>query len=266
MSYVTGRAERPPSTYRDRNSTADRALDVLQLFSEDKLVWTGAEIAEQFQVARSTGYRYLKGLVSAGFVEECSGGFRLGPRIFELSRLARKGLGLSSVARPVMSDLAMQSGETVLLTRRSGNAVVCLELEESKHPVRISYERGHALPINAGAAAQVLLAWESEEEVERTLSTVSLERFTRHTVTDPKRLHKRLAKIRNQGYAVSSGELDTDVLGVAAPIRNAQGDVSAAISVAALTSRVSEEQIDSIIDAVRTAASRISDRLLEIDS
>lgn len=263
---MTGQLDRPASGYRDRNSTADRALDVLQLFTDSKLVWSGSEVSEHFGVARSTGYRYLKGLVSASFIEECDGGFRLGPRIFELARLARKGLGLSQIAKPIMRQLADEAGETVLLTRRSGAAVVCLELEESSHPIRLSYERGHVMPINAGAAAQILLAWAPTDEAADVLSAAPLQRFTQRTVTDPTQLLKRLASIRQQGYAVSSGELDVDVLGIAAPIRAANGTVGAAVSVAALASRVPKNKTSQLTRAVRDAADRISARLQEVDS
>lgn len=263
---MPGQPTRAASGYRDRNSTADRALDVLQLFTDDKLVWSGAEIAEQFGIARSTGYRYLKGLVAAGFIEECDGGFRLGPLVFELARLARKGIGLSEVSRPVMRELADTVGESVLLTRRWGSAVVCLELEESSHPIRLTYERGHILPINAGASAQVLLAWAPDEEIEATLSAAPLRRFTSHTVTDAAKLRARLRQIRAQGFAISRGELDVDVLGIAAPVRSAAGQVSAAISIAALSSRVPDDKIRQMSSAVCAAAQRISDRLQQVDS
>src|ERR1700739_532918 len=93
VSCMPGSNARPASGYRDHNSTADRALDILLLFNEKKLVWTGAEVADQIGVARSPGYRYMQSLVNAGFVEEAPVGFRLGPRIFELARLARAGMG-----------------------------------------------------------------------------------------------------------------------------------------------------------------------------
>jgi DNA-binding IclR family transcriptional regulator len=262
---MTGQPGQRASGYRDSNSTADRALDVLQLFSDDKLVWSGSEIAAQFGVARSTGYRYLKGLVSAGFIEECDGGYRLGPRVFDLARLARKGLGLSEIARPVMRQLADDVGQTVLLTRRSGAAVVCLELEESSHPIRLSYERGHVLPVNAGAAAQVLLAWTPPAEIDKILAAAPMQRFTSRTITTPAALHARLAQIRDQGYAASSGELDTDVLGIAAPVWSASQHVQAAISIAALATKIPHTKTAKITTAVRDAARHISTRLQHIN-
>ncbi|MEU4317751.1 IclR family transcriptional regulator [Nocardia fluminea] len=254
------------STYRERNSTADRALDILLLFSADKPVWTGSEVATELGVARSTGYRYLQSLTTGGFIEEAAGGFRLGPRIFQLARLARAGLGLSEAALPVMQSLAAQINETVLLTRRSGRSVVCLDLVEARQAVRLSYERGQVLPINAGAAAEVLLAWADPAEVTAVLEMAPLERFTPKTLTEPDLLRKRLAHIRKVGFAVSQGELDPHILGVAAPIRNANGAVCAAVSIAALAARVPRTQLRDVESAVCDAAAEISRQLVLRDA
>ena len=114
--------------YRERNSTADRALTVLEMFSDDRLSVTAIEVAAELTVARSTAYRYLESLVSRGFLEEATGsGFQLGVKVLELARLARQGFGLSEVALPRMRRLCEQFGQTVLLTRRVGASVICLE-------------------------------------------------------------------------------------------------------------------------------------------
>jgi DNA-binding IclR family transcriptional regulator len=166
----------------------------------------------------------------------------------------------------VLRELADEVGEAALLTRRTGATVVCLEREETDHPVRLSYERGHVLPINAGAAALVLLAWAPEKEIDEIIERSGLPRFTGATVTDAGVLHERLATIRERGTAVSRGELDEDVLGVAAPIRDAGGEVVAAVSIAALSHRVPDERVPQVQAAVERAAARISERLTIIDS
>ncbi|MFD4602374.1 IclR family transcriptional regulator [Streptomyces sp. NPDC058464] len=204
--------------YRERNSTADRALDILGLFTASRLTLTGQEVATELGTARSTAYRYLQSLVGGGFLEESpQGGFRLGPRVLELARLARRAYGLSEASLPVMDELRDRVGETVLLTRRVGGNAICLERSEADHPARISYERGSILPINAGASALVLLAWLSPEDAESLLAKESLTKFTPNTLTDVGELTARLARIREDGYCVSRGELDQDILGIAAP-------------------------------------------------
>ncbi|MDX2969467.1 IclR family transcriptional regulator [Kribbella solani] len=246
------------SGYRSRNSTADRALDILLLFDDDTLVLSGARVADHLQVARSTAYRYLQSLTSMGFLEENDGGgFRLGPRVLDLARLARKGVGLSDLAQPVMRELARTTGFPVLLTRRTGSAVVCLEREDANQALRLSYERGEILPLNAGAAALVLLAWAPDQVIDEVLDA-PLPRFTEATITDPKQLRSRLAEIRDHEYVSSRAELDRDVLGIAAPVRGLGGEVVAAISVAALSHRISDEELPAVGQLVTKAAEQLS--------
>ncbi len=255
------------SSFQSRNTTADRAIDVLMLFNDQRLVLTAEDVAEQLGMSRSTTYRYLQSLRSYGLIEEgnANGEFRLGPAILRLGHVARKGLGLSEVALPVMHELVAKTGESALLTRRSGNYVVCIERVESEHRVRLSYERGQVMPLHAGASAKVLLAFLKPAEIEAMLSTVPLTRYTEHTTTDAMTLRAQLAAIREARYVVTEGEVDIGVRGVAAPIFGVNGQVLAGISVAGLTYRLSEAVLPSVIQAVREAALIISQRLSDLD-
>ncbi len=260
---VSGMSGTVSPSYRERNSTADRALDILTMFDDDQLVVSGTAVAERLGVARSTAYRYLQSLVAGRFLEEApGGGFRLGLRVLEIARLARRSYGLSEVALPLMEALAAEVQETVLLTRRAGDLVVCVDRAESEsRAVRISYERGSTLPLNAGAAALVLLAWSPEDEVRRLLGAAELRRFTPSTLTDVDALVERMGRIRRLGYSVTRGELDLDVVGISAPIRSQGGQVMAAVSVAALASRLYPEAEAEVAQKLLTTAAEISERL-----
>jgi DNA-binding IclR family transcriptional regulator len=256
----------PTSGYRERNSTADRALDILMMFTDEQPVISGNAVAERLGVARSTAYRYLQSLVNSRFLEEApAGGFRLGLRVLEIARLARRSYGLSEVALPAMATLSERVQETVLLTRRSGELVVCVDrVEAGTRAVRISYERGSSLPLNAGAAALVLLAWSPAAEARKLLRSVQLHRFTPATLTSVDAVMQRLAEIRETGYSITRAELDPDVLGIAAPITDETGQVIAAVSVAALASRISVDAEPGIVEQVLSAARQISDLLVVV--
>lgn len=255
------------NTYRDRNSTADKALDILSMFSDEQLSVSALDVARQLGVARSSAYRYLQSLGQSQFIEEADNGrYRLGRRVLELARLARRGLGLSEIARPVMRRLAEAADEAVLLTRLAGSTVICLEREDADaQAVRLSYERGQVLPTNAGASAYVLLAWLPAAELTTVLSGVSPHAFTERTLTDPDAIRERLGETRRQGFAVSRGELDHDVLGVAAPIRKETGEVVAAISIAAVSARVPDGRLAVLAEQVLHAAEEISASLALVD-
>lgn len=248
--------------YREKNSTADRTLTILMMFSSDRLTLSAADVSEHLGVARSTAYRYLQSLVQTGFLaEDGRGGFSLGMRVLQLARLARRSFGLSEIAVPVMRELAERFHHTVLLTRRVQDHVICLEREEAESQyIRLSYERGQVLSVNAGASAYVLFAWLSEKEQRALFRDAPLERFSTATITDPDAIVQRLRAVRKDGYAISHGEVDPDAIGIAAPIFGAGVDVVAALSIVLIRSRVDDGDLDEITRAVIAAATDISSR------
>jgi DNA-binding IclR family transcriptional regulator len=252
-----------PGSYRERNSTSDRTLDVLAMFTDETPRLTAGELAARLGTARSTAYRYLQALTAAGFIEEDpGGGFRLGMRIFELARVARLSHGFADLAGPVLGELAQATGETALLTRRHGNAVVCLDKREAEgRLLRISYERGTILPPNAGASALILFAWDDPAALTAMLETTTLPQYTPATPVLPADVAAILAPVRDQGYLVTCGALDPDAVGVAAPVRDEGGAVIAAVSVVAVASRASGERLSVLTDAVCRAAETLSSQL-----
>lgn len=251
------------SGYRDRNSTADRALTILEMFSDTQPSISALDVADSLSVARSTAYRYLESLVSRGYLEESpGGGFRLGIMVLKLARVARSGFGLSEVALPRMRELCSEFGQTVVLTRRAGASVVCLERElPSGQLLRISYERGSQLPLTAGASALVLLAWLRESEVRELLSSNNRPQFTERTLTGVDELVTRLTQIRALGYSISHGEVDPDVLGIACPLFDHRHEVVAGLSIIGLGSRISQQEREQMIAALRAAARDIGETL-----
>lgn len=256
------------SGYRERNSTADRALMILQMFDDDRLVLSATDVAERLLVARSTAYRYLQTLVQAQFLsEDGRGGFRLGMKVLQLSRLARRSYGLGDIAIPVMRELTERFHQTVLLTRQMGQAVVCLEREESREQyIRLSYERGTILNLNAGASAQVLLAWLTPAQQQTALQGAVLRQFTPNSIVTPAALIQRLAAIRADGYAITHGEVDSEAVGIAAPIFRSSGEVLAAISVVLIRSRVSDQELDQLKTALLDAANHLSEQAQMLES
>ncbi|WP_394833032.1 IclR family transcriptional regulator [Pendulispora rubella] len=248
---------------RPRNASSDRTLDTLLLFDREHPVLSASYVASQLGVARSTAYRYLESLTASGLVtaEDGDGGFRLGPHILALAQIARHGWDLTKVAVPFMKRIADQVDETVIVTRLSGDRVVCLEREDRPHRIRLSYERGDVMPLNAGAAGLILLAWQPEDELRELIDRHPLPRFTKATITDPAKLRTELAKIRRNGYYVAHGQLDPHAVGISVPIRGAERSVVAGLAVAAPDFRMNSDRIGEIIEILRGAADEISAQL-----
>ena len=253
------------------NTTAERAINILLLFSEQKPVLTAQDVSQAFGVPRSTTYRYLKSLASTGLLapsDNGDGGYRVGPRILELARISRVGMATSpaEIALPVMKELVASTGETALLARLSGQHVVCIERIDSPNPVRISYERGQLLPLHAGASAKALLAFLPEQRLSEALDEIPRSGTGRRTI-DPAALRKQLRTIQQDGYAVTEGEVDRGVVGVAAPVFSSAGRAAGAAASLALVMpsfRAEGRTLTKLARQVTDAAEKITQRIIEL--
>ena len=142
------------------SESSRKVLSVLLSFTEENHTQTVQELAAFLSVPVSSAYRYVGQLREFGLLEEAEfGGYRVSLRAVGLARAARAGsAGLSEIARPIIERLTRETGETTLIVRRLGHAVVAVDLEESRNPVRLRFERGILMPLHQGAAARVLLA------------------------------------------------------------------------------------------------------------
>jgi len=107
----------------------------------------------------------------------------------------------------------------------------------------------------------VLLAYLSAEERKKILEGEVLPRFTENTITDKRELEKELSKVREQGFALDREENEKDVRCVAAPIRNYQGEVIAAISISSPIFRLDKNVQNSLKEALIETSEKISKRL-----
>jgi len=114
------------------------------------------------------------------------------------------------------------------------------------------------MPLHSTAAGKVLLAAGSDAEARKLLGAGKLAAITPHTVTDPAAVIAGLAKVRKQGFATVSEENIRGVLSVGAPIRDREGKVLAALSVAFPKYLDSAVTLQSITPLVVAAAHRIS--------
>jgi DNA-binding IclR family transcriptional regulator len=148
---------------------------------------------------------------------DAQGRFVLGPRMAELAAAAGEDR-LLSVAQPILGYLRDVTGESAQLYRRQADLRICVAAAERASGLRDTVPVGSALPMTAGSAAQVLLAWEDAERMHRGLRGAKFSA-------------PMLAQIRRRGWAASVGEREAGVASVSAPVRGAGGRVVAAVSV-----------------------------------
>jgi IclR family acetate operon transcriptional repressor len=153
-------------------------------------------------------------------------------------RYAQAGRDLAALAEPAMRRLASESGETVNLMVRTAGGAEAIAQVDGRHVLGVSNWIGRVVPDHCSAAGKVFLAYGAA-----TLPTGQLERLTPATIVDRPLLDRELEAIRRQGYATIVDELELGLAAVAAPVRDHDGAVVAALSVAGPTARLGDARL-----------------------
>ncbi|GAC66318.1 putative IclR family transcriptional regulator [Gordonia soli NBRC 108243] len=193
----------------------DKSVAVLRAIAEAPCNLT--ELCERTGLPRATAHRLAVGLETHRLLaRNASGRWQPGAALGELAASAHDPV--REAALMVLPRLREITGESVQIYRREGSERVCVAAVEPPTGLRDTVPVGTRLPMSAGSAAKVLLAW-AEPSTQRAL--------LHDSVFGERALHE----IRRRGWAQSAGERAAGVASVSAPVRDAAGEVVAAISV-----------------------------------
>ncbi|MCZ7568834.1 MAG: IclR family transcriptional regulator [Ardenticatenaceae bacterium] len=249
-------------SYKYISQSIQRALDVLFAFTVDRPELSITELSELFDLPKSTVHRLIANLEMRGLVEQnqATGRYRLGIKTFELGMRMRRQLDLIATVHPFLEDLASKTGETVMLATLSDGDVVYLDKVDSQRSVRAASVVGQRRPVHCTALGKVFLSSLPAHEVSRILGQRPLTARTSNTITEPERLFREIAIVREQGYALDNQEFEVDLCCVAAPITNETGTVIAGVGIAAPVSRVNATTLDALIQQTQATAREISEQ------
>ena len=241
-----GTSEAPASV-----QSVDRALTILGILA--RLGEAGVtEIAGELGEHKSTAFRLVA-------THEERGKYRLGVGILRLAGATTARLDVVQEARPICRKLAADSGETVNIAVLSDRSALYLDQVAGQSALQSHNWVGQHIPLHATSNGKVLLSGLSSDEIDNRLPR--LPSYTAETVTTKAKLRRELAEVREQGYAVAVDELEVGLTAIAAPNRNAHGDVIASLSVSGPTFRLGEPRVKELVPVVQDAAEEVSRRL-----
>jgi DNA-binding IclR family transcriptional regulator len=198
-------------------------------------------LTERTGLSRATAHRLAVALeVHRLLARDSDGRWRIGPRAGELA--GGSGDRLLESAADVLTRLRDATGESAQLYRRQGDRRLCVAVAERRSGLRDTVPVGSALPLTAGSAAQVLLAWTPEDPL------VARAAFTARTLAD----------VRRRGWAHSVAEREQGVASVSAPVRGPGGAIVAALSVSGPLERLTRSPGRLHAEAVVAAASELT--------
>lgn len=243
----------------DASAAVLAALTILESFDNEHPEQTLSGLCRRLRLSKASAFRHLAALENKGYLvrDLATNRYCLGPNVLVLSKRFLDQNTLAVVARPVLAEIAADTGETAHLGVLDGHHVVYLETAESPQRVRALVNRGDRLPAHAVASGKAILAHSPPKTVESFVAE-GLEQLTERTLGSSEELLDQLATVRTQGFAFVFGEWVDDVVAVAAPVFSHDNEVVAAVGISAPRARLSLEELTGLGPRMRRYADGIS--------
>lgn len=240
--------------------SADRVLDILELFATEKEAMNLMEISRKLGLPTSSTYKILQNLLNRGYLETDKNEkmFRIGYKILEIATSYVQNTDLISEFHHIAQKIVDHINEAVFLSIRNGDKILYVAEKQSSHPVRFVSHMGMKLPLHSTAMGKILLSNLNNNELKTLYPNKEMGRMTENTISDLDQLIEQLDVIRQEGIAYSDGEAVQGVRCVAAAIRNAKGEAVAAMSISIPLSRISDELWNKALAYIRQGARDLS--------
>lgn len=251
----------PPAEKVTGTQSIQRAIDVLHEVASctDTEGLRLSDICRRTGLERPTVYRILSCLEDNQMLVRApeSRSYQLGPSIFYLGLAATPHNSLSDTCAFVLDFLAAETGNTVFLTVRSGNDSVTIDRRVGTFPIQaLTLAVGARRPLGIGAGSLAILAALPEAEA-RALVDENAPRFKPYTDLDREGIDALVRQGRSKGHVLNVGHVTAEVTALGMPIRNRQGTPIGAITVAAIRSRMTAEQIASCAKLMREQITKL---------
>jgi len=231
---------------------AARILD--SLATEPQAV---VELAEAFELHRSTMFRELQALERVGYVRRRKDGtYSLGVRLIALGQNALNTLDLREAGSTYVRQLHKVTGNTVHVAALMDSTIVYVDKIDDAQGVRMYSRVGAPVRAYCSGIGKVILADLDVPERDAILADTEWIRYTDATITTREGLDAELEKVGAQGWAVDDGEFEDFVNCLAVPIRSSAGVVGA-LSVTAIRMVANLEQLSRHLPLMQQTADRI---------
>ncbi len=223
------------------------------------------DLAKDSGLPGPTVHRILKCLMAENVVMQDPGtrGYLLGHLIFELGLAAAPQSNLRQIGEPVLRRIAEKTGDTVFLIARSGLDTVCLDRKEGTFPIKaLTLDVGTRRPLGVGAGGIALLLSLPDDEIAQVLAA-NASRLKDYGDLSVSVLTNMIRRSKERGYALNDRQATPGVISMGLPIMNPYGPSYAAISIGAISSRMSGERQKEIAAVLRTEVRQLEKLLGE---
>jgi IclR family pca regulon transcriptional regulator len=247
---------------RDWIAGLEKGLSIIEAFDDAHSRMTASQAGERCGMTRTAARRYLLTLQHLGYVTSDGKLFWLTPRVLRLGQSYLESARLPRVVQPFLQRVTAGTQEIAYVSVMDGDDIVYVARNGTNRSMNTGFVLGSRVQAQVTAAGMLMLALRDPQWLERWLAEHELKAYTSHTIASKDRLRLELARIRQQGWAVSEQQLELNYRGVAVPMVDHHGDLVGALSVTMPMGHESSEDAVGRVLAVLQETARAMRNLL----
>lgn len=202
------------------------------------------ELADELELAKSTVHQQLSTLLDLGYVVKEEGEYYLGLKFIHLGEYARTRKEVYNMTRPLVEELAEETGERVQFMVEEHGRAFYLHMKQGRHGVQADRRVGKQRYLHSSAGGKAILAHMSEDEIESAIDRWGLPAETENTITTREELYEDLERVRERGYSLNMGESILGLRAVGVPVLEPSGDVVGSFVVSGPSHRLKGEVLE----------------------
>ena len=241
---------------RERGSTIERVLDILDAVASSSKPLSATEINDKLNLPKATAHRLCTELEARGYLLKQINGksYVPGNRLLDVAVGVLANARFSATRHAILTRLSEAVGETCNIAYPDGLYMAYSDRVETKAPLRLQFPIGMRVPLYCTASGKLYLSTLQKARRRSIVGKLDLVRHAKNTITDPDRLLEEIENIAKREVSIDNQELYNDVIAIAVPIKDRQGRFYSSLSIQAPAARVSIEDQEKYLPLLREAA------------
>jgi DNA-binding IclR family transcriptional regulator len=245
---------------RERGSTIERVLDILDTVASSPKPLSATEINEVLDLPKATAHRLCAELEARGYLLKRINGksYQPGNRLYDVAVGVLANSRFSATRHAILTSLSEKVGETCNIAYPDGLYMAYSDRVETKAPLRLQFSIGMRVPLYCTASGKLYLSTLPKARRKAVLGKLDLEQHAKNTITNLDMLLAELDMIEQRQVSIDNQELYDDVIAIAVPIEDKQGRFYSSLAIQAPVSRISVENSEKYLPLLREAAQELS--------
>ena len=245
---------------RERGSTIERVLDILDTVAASPKPLSATEINEVLGLPKATAHRLCSELEAQGYLLKRINGksYQPGNRLFDVAVGVLANARFSATRQAILTALSEKVGETCNIAYPDGLSMAYSDRVETKAPLRLQFSIGMRVPLYCTASGKLYLSTLPKSRRKSVINKLHLEKLAKNTITDPDLLLSEIEMIDKRQVSIDNQELYDDIIAIAVPIKDKHGRFYSSLAIQAPVSRISADSSDRYLPLLQEAAQELS--------